>query len=990
MNRIVCISLIVVLSTLFAAADETIDKLAARLERVPGRTPAESIETMQMTGGFEVQLVASEPLLRDPVAVDFDEAGRMYVCELPQYNAYAVEGFEGKGSVKMLVDEDDDGRYDKATIFAGDLDYPTAVACWDGGVFIGVAPDLIYAKDTDGDGVADSQTVVLTGFGKDKAGEAHLNSFRWGFDNRLHFSTNLAGGEISIPGNPNFKPVQVRGRGIILDPRDLTTFELTSGGGQHGMSMDNWGHKFVCSNSVPAQTLMYDDRYLTRNPRVRADAPAVDIAPDGKFTRLFRISPDEPWRKLRTQLRKDGKYRGSDEGGKPFGFFTGATGITIYRGDAWPDDYRGNLLVGDVANNLIYRARLDTGMLRPVAHRADAGAEFLAAADIWFRPVQMANAPDGTIYVLDIYRELIEGAAFLPPEFIKYLDPTGGNDRGRIYRLAPPAFKRRQTPRLRNAATGELVALLDHANGWHRDTASRLLYERQDSSAIRPLKKMFQSAATDNGRMTALYSLQGLSALDERDVLAALEDRSPVVRAHALKLAESFAPSSPAIVAAMCAMTSDPDIHVRYQLAFSLGSVSSRATGRALAAMMRANGASEWVRLAVLTSLESGAGRVFAELCSDQKFRVSKHGAGFLMELATQIGAAGRSTEIATVLKMLQQLPAVEREFTQQLVQSLVKNQNAADRKKTLAAASGRAGLILAQFVADAQKKAVDTELSAEARVEAIHGLRLASLSDVRPLVEQLLTLQQGAEIQSAVVQTLGEFPEDSVAEILLERWPAFSPSVRAEATETILSRPHWIRRFLAAIEDGSLRRSVLEPARAALLKKHPDREISQLAQRLYSESGVGRRADVVKQYQAALSLQGDVARGKAVFKKNCSVCHRLEGVGTAIGADLKAIRSRGLPAVLLNILDPNREVKPQFQAYTVITTKGKTITGMILSESANSMTIRRPDGTSVDLQRSQVEELNSSGLSFMPEGLEQQINVESMADLLAYLDSIR
>jgi hypothetical protein len=150
--------------------------------------------------------------------------------------------------------------------------------------------------------------------------------------------------------------------------------------------------------------LMYDDRYVARNPHLKAPAVAVDIAPQGKFTKLYRISPAEPWRVLRTNLRRTGRFKGSDEGGTPFGFFTGATGVTIYRGDAWPREFHGNLLVGDIANNLIYRATLSQNGLQLVANRADPDVEFLSSRDIWFRPVQMANAPDGTLYVLDFCR----------------------------------------------------------------------------------------------------------------------------------------------------------------------------------------------------------------------------------------------------------------------------------------------------------------------------------------------------------------------------------------------------------------------------------------------------------------------------------------------------------------------------------------------------------------------------------------------------------
>ena len=339
--------------------NETIDKLASKLPRLKASTPAESLEQLEIHSDFELQLVASEPLIRDPGAIAIDESNRMYVCELPEYNAYAANEDSGEsGAVKLLTDGNGDGKYDSATTFLSDIPYPTAVICWDGGVFIGSSPDIIYAKDTNDDGKADIREVIFTGFGSDKAGEGHLNSFRWGLDNRIHISTNLTGGEVRAMAEGGMKAQSVRGRGFVFDPRDLSRFELTTGGGQHGMSMDNWARKYVCSNSVPAQMLMFDDRYLARNPNLKSLDAAVNIAPDGKFTHLFRISKAEPWRELRTMLRRTKQFAGSDEGGKPFGFFTGATGITVYRGDAWPEQSHGNLFGGDDANKLVYRARL--------------------------------------------------------------------------------------------------------------------------------------------------------------------------------------------------------------------------------------------------------------------------------------------------------------------------------------------------------------------------------------------------------------------------------------------------------------------------------------------------------------------------------------------------------------------------------------------------------------------------------------------------------
>jgi putative heme-binding domain-containing protein len=213
---------------------------------------------------------------------------------------------------------------------------------------------------------------------------------------------------------------------------------------------------------------------------------------------------------------------------------------------------------------------------------------------------------------------------------------------------------------------------------------------------------------------------------------------------------------------------------------------------------------------------------------------------------------------------------------------------------------------------------------------------------------------------------------------------------VRATAAETLFARPAWVNAFLGAVERGKVGTADVDPNRVKLLQQHPDPSIRKRAGQLFARSKFARRQDVVAAYQKALELKGDAARGKAVFKKVCSVCHRLEGVGNSVGADITSIRDRGNPTILLNILDPNREVQPRFLSYLLVTDAGRSITGMIVDESPTSVTIRRADGTSETVLRVHIEELRSTGMSFMPEGLETQVNHQGMADLLAYLNSIR
>src|SRR5262245_54785027 len=426
MNRLFSLPL---LSLLVAVAG----RAEPELVRIPPKSPAESLKSFEVARGFRVELVAAEPLVQSPMACDWDEDGRLYVVELPEYNAYAATKPHGRGRVVRLEDTDGDGVMDKRTVLDYPLDYPTGIICWNGGVYVGAAPELLYLKDSNGDGKVDIRHVVLSGFGKDKAGEGQLNSFRWTLDNRILISTGLDGGEIT---GRDTKSVSVRSLNVALDPR-THNFTVTSGGGQHGMSLDDWGRVYVSGNSDPIQALAYDARYVVNNPHVQAPQAAVNILPSGKFTKLHRISEVEPWRKLRTKLRKEKAIAGSDEGGTPSGFFTGATGVTVYRGEAFPAEYRGDVFVGEVANNLVFRAKLKSNGSLPVADRADPDKEFLASKDVWFRPVQFANGPDGCLHVIDMCRELIEGAAFLAPQVLKHVDPSAGIDRGRIWRVVP-------------------------------------------------------------------------------------------------------------------------------------------------------------------------------------------------------------------------------------------------------------------------------------------------------------------------------------------------------------------------------------------------------------------------------------------------------------------------------------------------------------------------------------------------------------------------
>lgn len=957
---------------------------STELPTIPPLTPRDSLATFRVHDDFRLELVAAEPLVASPVALDFDEDGRMYVVEYPEFNQSKDDPAPVEGRIRLLDDTDGDGVYDKSIVYLDHLHTPTAVLCYDGGVFVGAAPDILYAKDTDGDDRADVSRVVLTGFARDLLGEAMLNSFRWTLDNRIRIQTSYSGGEIRRADQPDVAPVSVRGAFVLLDPR-TGEFETMSGGGQHGLTIDDWGQTFVCTNSEPIHQILYDSRYLARNPFLEAPPAMARIAPGGYGAKVARISPPEPWRVLRTRLRATGiEPPHPTEGAEPAGYFTAASGVTIYRGDAWPDEYRGQIFVGEVANNLIRRARLVSDGVAMKAEWIDSGTEFLASSDTWSRPVQMANAPDGTLYVIDMYRGLIQSVASIPPAIAKRLDAKGGFDMGRIYRLAPVNHARATAQKLRRATTAELIANLAHPNGWRRDTASRLLFERQDKSAVPLLKRVIGDSRSPLARMHALHSLDGLAGLDLETLEMGLRDQDTRVRRHAIRLAEPYA-DRPEILAEYARLANDPDVLTRFQLAFSLGEATGPDVDRALVRLALRDGADPMLRFAFLSSVPGRESKLLRAILMDRASRNSDAGRQVSGALARLIGAANEESELSAFSESVASLVADDRLLARYLVEEWLIARPVASRQLL----AGVAGEVQSEIMDEARGIAEDDSRGIDERVQAIHALGGTPFGEFSELAARLLHFRQPHEVQSAVSRTLAHYDEAAVPAILIENWPGFRPATRATATEALFSRASWIGAYVDAVEAGQIDRNEIDAARAKSLRSVDDLSLRSRAEALLAKLTSTDRQEVFAAYRPALAREGNKKLGKEIFKMECSACHRLEGVGAQIGADLTAIRDQGPETVLLNILDPNREVKPRFLSYTLTTDDGRIVSGMIAEETANHLTIRKADGANETTRRIHVEDLRSTGLSFMPEGMEKRIDVSAMADLLAYLKSI-
>ena len=978
------VTLVAVFGTLLA--DEPEEDFSAELPRIPPHAPDEALSTFEVLPGFRLEQVAAEPLLTDPVSVSFDERGRMFAVEMVDYSE---DDTANLGIIRLLEDTNQDGRFDRSSVYTDGLSWPTALACYDGGVFVGAAPHIYYCKDTDGDGRADQQRIVFTGFGRGNV-QGLFNSFHWGLDNRIHGATSTSGGQITSPDMPDNPPVNLNGRDFAFDPRTLV-IEPTSGGAQHGMSFDDWGRKFLSSNSDHIQLVMFEDRYLARNSFVPGESSRLSIAADGPQAEVFRISPVEPWRIVRTRLRVAGNVPGPIEGGgRAAGYFTGATGVTIYRGDAWPEEYRGQAFVGDVGSNIMHRKTLEPNGVELIARRADEGREFVASTDIWFRPCQFANAPDGTLYICDVYREVIEHPASLPPVIKRHLDLTSGRGMGRVYRVVPDGFRQRQLPRLDEASTAELVATLDHANGWHRDTALRLLYQRQDLEAEAVIRDT--QAKTALGAMYRLHALAGIGALTGDDVLAALEHEHPGVRQHAVRLAERFLADSDSLRNKLLTMAADDDALVRYQLAFSLGEMPGPRKEAALADLARRDGGDRWQRLAILSSLAEGSGAVFARLAADGEFRSGPHARPFLESLATMIGAQNRPSELSAALKGIEGIPPEESELTFAVVRALSDglSRAGAPLRDALAATSSGATELLDQLLAAARRDAANEELPLERRAEALRTLALDDFAAVAEVLTAALDPRQPQDVQLAALAALDRFSAPEVAPTIMAGWAGYSPRLRSAATEALFARQERIVALLDGIEAGEVAASELEPLRLQALREHTDDGLRARATELLAGATLSARLEVVEAYASALTLPGDRERGKLAFKKVCAACHKLEGEGHEIGPNLAALKNRGAETILLNVLDPNREVNPQYINYVVETEDGRSLTGMIAAETAAAVTLKRAENASDTVPRINIAEMASSRMSLMPEGMEKQVDPQALADLIAYLLSAK
>lgn len=966
-----------------AVEPDSLDKdYADQLPRLPPLEPPAALQSLRIIDGFEVQLAASEPLVTDPVAMAFDAHGRLYVVEMRGYSEQAADHL---GRVRRLTDTNRDGQFDQATNFLEDLSWPTAVACYDGGVFVAVAPDLLYCKDTNNDGQCDQRTVVFTGFSRRNV-QGLVNSLVWGLDGGLYGTSSSNGGQIKTIAQPDKKPINLARRDFVIDPSNMSLTSIP-GGGQHGQSFDRWGHRYVSANSDHIQTFLFDERYATRNKFFSGPHLRRSIAADGPAATVYRTSPVEPWRIVRTRLRVKGMVGGPVEGGgRAAGYFTGATGVTIYQGDAFGQDFHDNTyaFVGDVGGNLVHRKRITDSGGNRVAHRADDRREFLTSDDTWFRPVQFANGPDGALYILDMYRETIEHPLSLPPMIKRHVDLTSGRNRGRIYRVIPTGFQRPIRLLPGDASSQQLVAMLGHKNGWHREAAQRLILEKPSTETVRLLRAQTRSTMSPDACIRGLRCLVSLDALDEVTLVAGLQHGHPQVRRHALQISEKTWASMPRVRQALIEMApTEPE--VRRQLALTLGEIPWRDRREPLLRLMRQASADDILQAAFFFGVANHQVEALSDLLSDEQFTSTPFAVATLAELARQIAAENHGAHIRSTFA------AIDRHSNVSLRQHLTRMiyVNSKKRGDALLSWLKTARVPHAQdridrFLDESTSLALNPETALDLRIDSIKGLRIAEFDDVSDTLQQLIAARQLPLIQSQAIGALADYRGAQATDLILDAIPYLLPNERRRALDAICSQTDRIEPLLSEIASGNVRPSDLTASHRQQLLAHRSVEIRQRAAKLLGSTS--DRDEVLAQYQSVLVMSGDARQGQQLFQKLCATCHQLDGNGKNVGPDLTPLRNRGASFMLTNILHPNREVDPRYESYVVETTDGRSLSGIVADQSGTVLRLRQAESEEANLQQAEIESVSATGKSLMPEGLEKDLNHTAMADLLAYL----
>jgi putative heme-binding domain-containing protein len=981
----------------------------------PALPPAEALRTFQVAEGFRLECVAAEPLVVDPVFFEFDPDGRIWAIEFRGW----MRDLEGSGEgdplcrIVVLDDTDDDGIMDKSTVFLDGLVMPRTLSFVAGGVLVAEPPHLWYCRDLDGDLVCDSKERVGD-YGKPGNPEHTDNALYHALDNWMYNAKSAVRHRFA-DGRLQAEPTAFRGQwGIAQD--------------DHGRLFYNYESSALHADLVPAD-------FIRRNPHLPGGGTAgvaaalnVNVAVDSAEVFPIRVTPGITLGG--TELRPDGRLR----------TFTVACGPTIYRGDQYPPEFRGTAVIPEAAGNLVRLARLEGDGATLAATNVFGEREWLASTDERFRPVCSRTGPDGTVYLCDLYRGVIEHVIFMMP-YLRNQILSRGLDTpiglGRIYRIVYEGRPIGPRPRLSAASNAELVSALAHPNGWWRDTAQRLLVERRAVDVADKLRQLATTGPNPLGRIHALWTLAGIGRLDWATAAANLPATDPSLRAHAIRLA-GVAPDRPppqARLEAVAPLVADERPMVRLQMLVTLGDLAADpvvgADARRLMADILAARPDGLFAAAAISGLEDRELEMIEELVarrdSQAGWSAAHEGTAAALEtLASCVVAAGDGPRLERLL-------------------AIAANRAEEDPWLTGAIAAGVAGSARGRarwpepFTVAARPPLLDLlEHSADETLSR-HAPRILRIvtwpgdttpREVRPTLAPLSPEQEKRRTQGEAIYAvtcyschkgdgLGQRgqappladsewvngPVEPLVKIALhglrgpvtvrgEEWNLQMPGLGGSGVMTDAR--------LAAVLTYTRRAwdnygAPVEPAEVAEIRHRTSGRTTAwtVAELLDPSVAVAAPVDDPLAAYRDLLAGGDAERGRALFHGNrdirCNACHVVGSSGGGfVGPELTAVGRRASAEQLLeSIVEPSRVIAKGYETVVVETDDGRILSGTFVAEEDGQLVLAPPAGGRVSVALDEIAERSTAAVSSMPP-MGQAFSPEQIADLVAYLVTLR
>ncbi len=965
----------------------------------------ESIKHFVVPEGFRVELFASEPDIGGkPIAMAWDERGRLWVAETYDYpNELQPEG-KGRDRIRILEDTDGDWKADKFTVFADKLSIPTSIAFYRGGAIVHDGKRTLYLKDTNGDDVADERSVLISGWNQ---GDTHggVSNFQYGLDNWIWA---MQGYNNSAPETDGTKQQSFR-QGFFRFRPDGSEVEFlrSTNNNTWGLGLSEEGLVFgSTANRNPSVFMPIPNRYYER---VRGWAPSL---------RLGTIADTHLFDPITENIRQVDQHGG----------YTAAAGHALYTARQYPREYwnRTSFVAGPTGH------LVGTFVLSATGDDFKSTSPFnlIASDDEWSAPIMAEVGPDGNVWVIDWYNYIVQHnptpRGFETGKGNAYETDLRDKKHGRIYRVVYEGKAQSKPFTLKDASGDQLIQTLSHPTMLWRKHAQRLLVERGDTSVVDALIALVEDDSADAiglnvGAIHALWTLHGLGQLDGSNEKAfaanvsALGHRSAGVRRNALQVLPPVSRSTEAVLATESLFDDHPQVRLAAMLALSDLPPSTEA-GAAIARFVTSgiSDGDRWIHDAAVSAAANNAAGFLPALATSQQAPQGR-ALETLKLVAGHYGRTGPTESIATVLSYLSDAdPTVadavlagiasgwpadkSPKLTNQLEENLIGLMNrlpkaSGGRLVKLARRWGSESFeAYAKEVSDSLLDQIDDEDNSNAVRQAAARELVAFRSLEASVVDDLLdrvTPQTSPELAVAIVKAIAASEAPKAGAAIAERLDDLTPAPRTAAIGVLLARPESTSVLLSTIDKGDVLLAELSLDQKQALMDHPDQALRKRAREILNRGGAIPNADrqaVLNSMIAATKRSGNVTAGKAVFKKNCANCHVLSGEGKRVGPDLTGMAVHPKQELLTHILDPNRDVEGNYRVYSVLTVDGLAVNGLLASESKTAIEMIDAEGKKQTILREDVERLRASNKSLMPEGFEKQIPESDMTDLLEFL----